>query len=170
MRYAQRIDVDEWRYYVPAGVSVKGLDEIPPNEIQLAVFEIGKSFFDRLEKALADEHTSVPSMKPAPLHPDGHAAEALSRAAVQVTDAGYFSPSPSSFTGERERRLREVVVRRGQPEFRSRLIAAYGGRCAVTGCDALAALEASHIIPYSGPLTQHATNGLLLRTRFSTST
>lgn len=148
MRYAQRIDVDEWRHCVPAGVSVKGLDEIPPNEIQLALFEIGKSFFDRLEKALAGEHALVPSMKkPACAHPDGHAADALSRAAVQVTDAGYFSPSPSSFTGERERRLREVVVRRGQPEFRSRLIAAYGGRCAVTGCDALAALEAAHITP-----------------------
>jgi hypothetical protein len=56
-----------------------------------------------------------------------------------------------------------VVRRRGQPEFRSRLIAAYGGRCAVTGCDAVAAVEAAHIDPYSGPASQHVANGLLLR-------
>jgi predicted restriction endonuclease len=43
------------------------------------------------------------------------------------------------------------------------LISAYGGRCAVTGCDAEAALEAAHIMPYLGPKTNHVSNGLLLR-------
>ena len=60
-------------------------------------------------------------------------------------------------------RLREIVERRGQPAFRNKLIAAYGGRCAVTGCNALAALEAAHISPYTGPPSDHVTNGLLLR-------
>ena len=60
MRYAQRIDVDEWRYYVPDGVSVKGLNEIPRNEIQLAVFGITKSYFDRIAKKLASEHGTRP--------------------------------------------------------------------------------------------------------------
>ena len=51
-RYAQRIDVDQWQCYVPEGVSVKGLGEISPPEIQKAVFEIKKGFFDRITNAL----------------------------------------------------------------------------------------------------------------------
>ena len=66
-------------------------------------------------------------------------------------------------TDEREKKLREIVERRGQPDFRKKLIAAYSGRCAVTGCDAEAALEAAHIVPYIGPKSNHVTNGLLLR-------
>lgn len=98
---------------------------------------------------------------PAIASPDGPAADALSKAAVQVADAGYFSPA--SLKDERQKKLREIVERRGQPDFRSKLITAYGGRCAVTGCDAVAALEAAHIIPYFGPQSHHITNGLLLR-------
>jgi predicted restriction endonuclease len=50
-----------------------------------------------------------------------------------------------------------------QPDFRNGLIEAYGGRCAVTGCDAVAALEAAHIVPYTGTESQQISNGLLLR-------
>jgi predicted restriction endonuclease len=64
---------------------------------------------------------------------------------------------------EREKKLREIVERRGQPDFRNKLIAAYAGRCTVTGCDAVAALEAAHIIPYTGLESNHVSNGLLLR-------
>jgi predicted restriction endonuclease len=63
----------------------------------------------------------------------------------------------------RARLLREVVQRRGQAAFRRQLLAGYGGRCAVTGCDAADALEAAHIIGYRGRATQHVRNGLLLR-------
>jgi predicted restriction endonuclease len=78
-----------------------------------------------------------------------------------VAETGYFSPA--SLNDERQKKLREIVERRGQPDFRNKLIAAYSGRCAVTGCDAVAALEAAHIVPYSGPESNHVTNGLLLR-------
>ncbi len=64
---------------------------------------------------------------------------------------------------ERTRTLAAVVQRQGQPEFRNRLIEVYGGRCAITGCDAIDALEAAHIRPYLGPKTNHVSNGLLLR-------
>ncbi len=70
---------------------------------------------------------------------------------------------PSIQLDERTRTLATVVQRQGQPEFRSRLIAAYEGRCAVTGCDAVEALEAAHIHPYLGQHTNVVTNGLLLR-------
>jgi len=73
----------------------------------------------------------------------------------------YFSPE--SIEDHRQRVSREVVQRRGQPAFRAALIEAYEGRCAITGCNALAALEAAHITAYLGEETNHTTNGLLLR-------
>ncbi len=55
-RYAQRIDVDEWRYYVPGGAQVRRWPKIPPYEVQKAAFRISKSFFERIERTLAREH------------------------------------------------------------------------------------------------------------------
>ncbi len=98
---------------------------------------------------------------------DGPSADELAKAATQVAGSGYFSPA--SLNDERERKLREIVERRGQPDFRKKLIVAYGGRCAVTSCDAPAALEAAHIIPSAGPQSHHVTNGLLLRADIHTS-
>jgi hypothetical protein len=63
----------------------------------------------------------------------------------------------------RERQIAEIIRRKGQAKFRTALISAYEGRCAVTGCDALDALEAAHIFPYRGQYTNHPRNGLLLR-------
>jgi hypothetical protein len=93
--------------------------------------------------------------------PEGPLAIDLSKTATLVAETGYFSPA--SLKDEREKKLREIVERRGQPDFRNKLIAAYSGRCTVTGCDAVAALEAAHIVPYTGPQSNHVTNGLLLR-------
>ncbi len=58
---------------------------------------------------------------------------------------------------------RQVARRMGQAKFRRELLHAYQGRCAVTGCDVSAVLEAAHIFPYRGKETNHVTNGLLLR-------
>jgi len=55
-----------------------------------------------------------------------------------------------------------ILQRRGQPEFRSKLLKLYK-RCLVTGCDAEEALEAAHILPYSEGGTNRPSNGLLLR-------
>ena len=68
-----------------------------------------------------------------------------------------------SLEDARDRVVTSVVRRRGQPEFRRALIEAYGCRCAISGCDAEAALEACHITPYRGPQTNTLSNGLLLR-------
>lgn len=59
--------------------------------------------------------------------------------------------------------LRSIKERRGQPEFRQRLLVAYGGRCAITGCSVVEALEAAHIIPHSAEGTYETSNGLLMR-------
>jgi len=102
-----------------------------------------------------------------PLYPsDRIALESVTAARLHIhqqglTDAGEFDPA--SVVDARERTVAAIVRRRGQPEFRQRLIAAYAGRCAISGCDAVEALEAAHIIPYQGEQTNHPTNGLLLR-------
>lgn len=56
-----------------------------------------------------------------------------------------------------------IIRRRGHPEFRKRLLAAYDYKCAITSCDAPDALEAAYIVPYRGRLTNDPSNGLLLR-------
>jgi hypothetical protein len=71
---------------------------------------------------------------------------------------------PDSIDDQRERSIRAIRVRRGQPAFRAELLEAYGRRCAITGCAVEDVLEAAHITPYLGPLTDHISNGLLLRT------
>ncbi|HSH02719.1 MAG TPA: HNH endonuclease [Anaerolineae bacterium] len=63
----------------------------------------------------------------------------------------------------RKRISASIVYRQGQASFRSGLMEVYGGQCPITGCDAVDALEAAHIIPYLGAKTNVLTNGLLLR-------
>ncbi|MDP3896767.1 MAG: HNH endonuclease [Mesorhizobium sp.] len=75
---------------------------------------------------------------------------------------------PDSVEDERERAIRAIRVRRGQPAFRAALLEAYGRRCAITGCAVADVLEAAHITPYLGRLTHHVSNGLLLRTDLHT--
>ena len=71
--------------------------------------------------------------------------------------------SPGDMEDAREKTMRAIAVRRGQPKFRSELLEAYGSKCAVTGCDVAHALEAAHIVPFNGDETNHVQNGLLLR-------
>lgn len=63
----------------------------------------------------------------------------------------------------RRRTLTLIAQRDGQPAFRKALLAAYEGRCAVTGCAIEELLEAAHIVPYRGSHTNLIGNGLLLR-------
>jgi hypothetical protein len=91
---------------------------------------------------------------------------ALSTVERRVTESGFFDPH--GITDARKRVLSSIVRRRGQPAFRKQLLRAYGGRCAISGCDLEAVLDAAHIFPYMGPDTNHPGNGLLLRTDLHT--
>jgi predicted restriction endonuclease len=64
---------------------------------------------------------------------------------------------------ERVRIETTVNDRQGQPQFREKLLGIYARRCAVSDCDASAALEAAHIRPYRSPKSNHPCNGILLR-------
>ncbi len=70
---------------------------------------------------------------------------------------------PKSTKDGRERIVETITMRRGQPQMRQSLLAAYDYTCAVTGCNAPDALEATYIIPYRGKYTHNSSNGLLLR-------
>lgn len=97
-------------------------------------------------------------------HPPGVGAEiellAMAQQRSAMESRGFDA---SSIVDARERVLGQIVRRRGQQEFREKLLVAYEGRCAITGCDAIEALEAAHIVPYLGTETNHVQNGLLLR-------
>lgn len=70
---------------------------------------------------------------------------------------------PSDLEDARKRIVAAIVVRQGQGEFRKGLLEAYQRSCAITGCNTVEALEAAHLVPYLGPITNCVTNGVLLR-------
>jgi putative restriction endonuclease len=78
-----------------------------------------------------------------------------------VADATPFDPE--TVNDARAKIMQTITARRGQKDFRDKLLTVYGGRCAITGCGIVDVLEAAHITPYLGPDTNHITNGLLLR-------
>jgi hypothetical protein len=58
---------------------------------------------------------------------------------------------------------RPICERPGQGKFKDDLLERYRNRCAVTGCEIGAILEAAHISPYLGEDDNDPSNGLLLR-------
>ena len=95
---------------------------------------------------------------------DKSPVEVAEDASDEPDHAEVVSTVPISDENNEVRRVQRLIVaRQGQPQFRAELIAAYGGKCAVTGCDAQPALEAAHIRPHAGPASSVVINGLLLR-------
>lgn len=88
-------------------------------------------------------------------------AEILTRERAKIDAQGDFRLD--EIEDVRKRAIAQVVVRRGQAGFRDALLEAYRGKCAITGCDAVEALEAAHITPYLGQTSNNAQNGILLR-------
>jgi hypothetical protein len=80
--------------------------------------------------------------------------------AAKEAEGAFSSSDPED---ARRRVLATIAIRQGQGSFRERLLVAYQSTCAVTGCDAVQALEAAHIVPYFGPQANPVMNGLLLR-------
>ncbi|MEP0917495.1 HNH endonuclease [Leptolyngbya sp. DQ-M1] len=76
----------------------------------------------------------------------------------------YFSPIAETDIEEEIQRVSVITLSRPkQKEFRQTLLKVYENRCAVTGCDVPAALEASHIDPFAKGGSNSISNGLLLR-------
>ena len=103
---------------------------------------------------------------------DGETHSAFDASRARASQRVFFIPD-ESFDAQNDSDLREkqfvtVAVRRGQSSFRSGLLGAYQGRCCITGCDLVDALEAAHISPYRGLKSNHLQNGLLLRSDIHT--
>lgn len=64
---------------------------------------------------------------------------------------------------EVERELVSRMKRPGSEEFRNIVFGAYQGKCAITGCSLNSVLEAAHVVPYFGELSDVVQNGILLR-------
>lgn len=64
---------------------------------------------------------------------------------------------------DEERVSVSIKRRRGQADFRAKLLVAYDKKCAVTGYNWLDALEAAHIVAYKNRASNEISNGLLLR-------
>ena len=79
-----------------------------------------------------------------------------------------FTELPEIEDDFRQKAFREVIIREGQPVFRRKLLEAYEGRCAVTGCSIQVLLEAAHIVPYAGAWHTQAQHGLLLKSDIHT--
>jgi hypothetical protein len=90
---------------------------------------------------------------------DFHASDAANRL-IQLGFAVVHNLNDEDSVREREWISR--LSRPTQAEFRSKLIDLYG-RCALTGCTTLAALEAAHVKPVAGQGADHVSNGILLR-------
>ena len=83
--------------------------------------------------------------------------------ARDAVDAAGDVPGSDALEREDDRQLRAISVRRGQRDFRDRLLSAWKRRCVVTECRVEALLEAAHITPHSIEPNYRTSNGLLLR-------
>lgn len=64
---------------------------------------------------------------------------------------------------DRQREMIERWERRRQAAFRTRLLEIFEGRCTVTRCSALDAIDAAHIVGVGGQGEDTISNGLILR-------
>jgi hypothetical protein len=108
--------------------------------------QLGTNFPAEAQDAMHQEQPGVEAAGPSDL-------------AAQVVSKGVFAANLKKPAGVFEVAWRGVLQRRGNEDFRQKLLKAYGGKCAVTGSDAEAVLEVALIDP-EGP--NEAKNALLL--------
>jgi hypothetical protein len=118
--------------------------------------------YTKLKSTLANLFAGVEFEEP----DDSETEDLRASAEEELEEQGAFDPR--GIKDARTRILSAVVRRQGQPAFRKRLLTAYNRRCAITGCSVESVLEAAHIVPYKGEITNHPGNGLLLRADFHT--
>ena len=83
---------------------------------------------------------------------------------ARSTDSPILDP-PFQSQKHNKKKLKSVALtqRKGQTKFRNEVLNAYGGKCAITGTDEQAVLEAAHIENYINEHSNHINNGVCLR-------
>lgn len=89
------------------------------------------------------------------------------RCTIHLLDARFSRPEfqkaiPARFNRAYQAKFGVVEYRTKQAEFRKKMIARFHGKCAISGCSDLSALEAAHVGPKGGWRTNHD-DGILLR-------
>jgi hypothetical protein len=126
--------------------TIEGVEEVKGKRVELAIRKTSNAlpWVGKVARGRAYEHGG---------------------AAATIAHNEIFVPPDVSPDALRQSVMKFCKLREGQEEFRKSLLAAYEGRCAVTGCTIELLLEAAHILPYKehGKLAHHVQNGLLLR-------
>lgn len=78
-------------------------------------------------------------------------------------DILYITDKSEQARLDRQRQTAERWARPGQAKFRVELLELYQSQCAVTGCAALDAIDAAHIVGVDGGGSDKASNGIILR-------
>lgn len=107
---------------------------------------------------IADKHTRGDA-------PLGVPCKSQFREEHEAKDEGlkYTSAQIDQLLGNWKPRTAEVHMRHAQQAFRKKVLTAYGSACAVTGSNEVKVLDAAHIQPYDGPLSDRISNGICLR-------
>ena len=119
----------------------------------------GQIFWERGRNP-ASRHARTPSTKrkkESHIPYNGSIADLVSRKEQRSR-----KPGPKNVTEAQEQIAATIAGRRGQHEFRQKLLRIYKN-CLITGCNAEEVLEAAHIQAYSEAGTFEVSNGLLLR-------
>lgn len=151
----QRIDLEPFFFGIP---TVHSLSADKIDRIRQAYLDK----YPKLKNTLNNMFASVSINEP----DDFETKDLLASAELHLAQERAFDPT--GIKDARTRILSSIVRRQGQPAFRKRLLSAYNRRCAITGCAVEAVLEAAHIVPYKGDITNHPGNGILLRADFHT--
>lgn len=129
--------------------------------VPVGVFLKQKSGDYLISLAFVEEY--VPGRDSFVLHGPADAVERNGLAARDFDAEGEVIGVDDVMRDLKVRREAERVVREGQARFRGRLLDAYGGACALSGCRVPQVLQAAHIVDYSGAHSNLVQNGLLLR-------
>lgn len=121
-----------------------------------------QDWFAEFFKRMGSGGTSFQALQPADVE---QLRKLFETAAVAPTAGPETLASEAQQQGWPEDAVRygAIKARRGQADFRARLLAAYGRRCCISGCRVEALLEAAHIRPHAVEPNYDTRNGLLLR-------
>ena len=160
-----RIEDMVWAYFSKPDGAIRAVGRIA--QVHLAGERFGKpSITIKWDHRLTDALANAPipyevfkqKIQSAALQPDDLTRKVLNRwlSRHQTADS-QGRDAAVRFT------IQQIEARLGQPEFRAKMLRAYGGRCAISGCDIDVALEAAHIRGVKSGGTHAVSNGLLLR-------
>lgn len=114
---------------------------------------------DQVAAALAVIRGEIPTEAPVAFEAPNPLADGVQAEPAQADTSSPAAMAPATD----EKTMAAIWSRRGQGDFRQRLLSAYGSTCVISGCDAVAVLEAAHITPYATEHDYSLSNGLLLR-------